>query len=1238
MAKVITYSNILNPLERKTKEIEANTAYELLETMDIDREVYEVIVSKNQEIIEGDFEIKEGDIITVSIVPQGGGSSKSILGTVAMIALVAVAPYAAGAMMGATAGMVSAGLYGGLTGSLIFGGLQAAIIVGGGMLVNSLLMPQTPSFNASTLDNLQSSPTYSWDVIGNSIEQGKPVPILYGTHRVTPPLVSKFVETKDNLQYINLLYAVADGVTTIDGNSVYINDETIRNYNDVEVYTRDGSNEQNIIGIFDDVISDKQINRKLSTEWVYTNTDGNTVSGIEVGLVASQGIWYVADDGKLVDNTVKVQIEYYRNGQWIAMATDNIESGEIILGYWLKRNSDSYLKFSTKQDALDYQIGNYKPQPIETSSILPDNAYPTDWYRIYVESETIISEVKYAEITNNEQTALRKTFKVQGLPEDSYQVRARFYEEPQTGSRYGSTMYFEYLQETITDDFTYPNTALLGLRILATDQLSGSLPRVSVIASNSLNNPSDVCKDILERSGENLSSAELTKFTEWKNNCIDRGYTCNIYFDSVYTVRKALDIVGLLGRGSVIQFGSKWSVIIDKPDETPVQGFLFTMGNITKDSFNEQFLPLQDRANKIEITYYDDTADYAPQILEVSNATYDTVDTVITSSINYVGCTNKDMALRYAKYLLNCNRYLTITQSFEVDTEAMICRVGDVIKVAHDLPQIGYSGRIVSATTSEIVLDREVLMEAGESYYIEIRYSDTDQIVTANVVNSETETDTIEISPALTKAPTKHDIYSFGTTNRTSKKMRVLNITKGAKQRSKITAIEYIEDIYNDSEQIEAFSESTFGLKGLSLTETISYTNTSVVSTITASWRGESLYYNVYVNNVFYATTYNNTIDIAGKEAPETYTVKIVDSRGAEVNGKITLIGRFAPPEPPTNFKAIQNGNIVRFNWTKSIALDVEKYEIRAGVTWESSFKIGLVGNVNTFEWFPDMNRTYRFWIKSLDYSNIYSVNAQEVQLNITGIDEKLNVVITEDFASTTTPPCGTTSGLVFIVGKGYIPISTATFEELSTLAFNDISSEAFGAEPTFESCAIDTQKIGLTKIRILSDYTATSSNATFGTFAERTFGLNSFDTFGAVTVEVDFNIYFSISDDDITYSDYELYTGIVDRTFRYIKIKYEFNKEVAGLDVLIQSLKLILDVPDINYTIKDIDIVNNATISYNTYGLSFYQAPNIRVTSKDAISFYQVTNITNTSFDIYAYDSAGSPTTARFDINIQGY
>ncbi len=1228
MAKVVTFSNILNPLERQTQEVEATTSTELINMLDFDTKIYEVVVSRNQEIITEEVEIVEGDVFAITVIPigGGGGGGKDIIKSIAMIVVAVVVTYYT---QGAGAGLF--GQAGSLSSYVATGVGMAA----GGMLINAILPPQIPSYDGGTLSNIQNSATYSWDLKGNSVEQGKPVPILYGTHRVTPPLISQYVETKDNLQYLNVLYAVADGETTINTSSIKINDEPISNFNSVTMYTRDGTLDQSIIGIFDDTHSDKQVNKKLSTDWQYSTTTGNSVTGLEIGLIASSGIYFVDSTGNFQNYTIKVDVQYYYNGQWIYISgSENTISVGVPISYIVK-GYNTYYKFLRLLDAQNYRRYGYN---IGISTTLPTN---TKIYEsgIWGEYSTEVVDNSFSELTDNKQETLRYTYKVNGLPPDQYETRARFYEAPTEGSRYGSDMYFEYLQETVTDDFIYPGTALLGLSILATDQLSGSLPKITVKASNNISNPSNACIDILEKSGETLSTEELEKFTEFEEWCDLKSYTCNIYFDEIYTVRSALNMVSKLGRAAVLQYGSQWSVNIDKPNELPVQSFLFTMGNIKADSFSEEFLPIQDRTNKIEITYYDETVDNEPQIIEVSNSNYDEVENVNTSSINYIGCTDRTMALQYAKFLLNCSRLLTITQSFTVATELIVGRVGDVIKVAHDLPGIGESGRIISASTTGVVLDREVTLTLGINYYVELRYSNTNEIITTEVVNTVTTTDTLTFTIPLLISPEKYDVYSFGEYEKTSKLMRIVDISKSSDLESKISALEYVADVYDDAEYIIPHTESVLGLRGLSLNEAISYENTSIISSIIATWRGASLYYDVYINDEFYKRIYKDSIKIENQLAPSSYIIKVVDSLGKEESKSISLLGRFAPPEPPTNFKAIQNDNIVRFSWDKSIAQDVAKYEIRTGVTWENSKVIGIVGNVNTFEWFPDMNATYRFWIKSLDFSKIYSQITQEYQFNVTNIDEKLNAVIEYDGIDTATPICSTNiQGLIFITGQGYVSFNSVSWEDLGDITWEDLGDLAWSEEAIFESCVLDTTKQGITKIRILSGYSATFSNPSWSDLGDRTWADYPFDTWESFTaVDVFMNLFYSISNDNITFTDWVEYTGVVDEDFRYIKFKYEIESG-QGVEVNIDTFKAILDVPDTFYDIRDIEIVNSTTISYNTLGLTFYEKPFIKVISKDSISFAVIKNESNSSFDIEAYDENGSLKTATFDINIQGY
>lgn len=213
------------------------------------------------------------------------------------------------------------------------------------------------------------------------------------------------------------------------------------------------------------------------------------------------------------------------------------------------------------------------------------------WYPLgYVGSSTVIS--------GSETSTLRKTFKAD-LAENKYYLRTKFVSAPTSGSRYGSDCYLEYITEEIGDDFIYPSTALIAIRALATDQLSGNSPKISCVVSANSSNPSLIAQQMLSESGID-SVRILSSFNEWETHCNTKGYAFNGVFDSSTSLRKALDLVGTAGRGTVLQFGSKFDVIMDRAEEIPVQSFTFGMGNILKDSFSQSFLPIVDRANVIE--------------------------------------------------------------------------------------------------------------------------------------------------------------------------------------------------------------------------------------------------------------------------------------------------------------------------------------------------------------------------------------------------------------------------------------------------------------------------------------------------------------------------------------------------------------------------------------------------------------------------------------------------------------
>ena len=899
---IITQHNILNPHDRMVLPTYATHSSQVLNDLLI-ADGFEVTLYKNSELQLEPFDIKQGDIINVIFIPTGGGGGgKSIISLVAMIGLAVFAPQIA-LGMGFTQGTIA------------FGFAQAGIMLAGGLIINAVV--GTPSTDLSINDNLSTSTTYSWDESYNKFQQGLSIPKVFGTHKITPPLISKYIETIDNKQYFNGLYAVNDGeVNSIT--DIKINDESIDNFTDVIYEFRTGTLNQSLIQNFDNIRSDKSVSRKLTTDYVTTETNGNSVIGLTTTLLFPRGLYYAQDDGTIGSNSVKIILEY---------SNDNIT--------WYRFGGDSLEKI------------NFKDRfPVITGGVLP-----------------------YTTISGSETSTIRKTFKLNYLPENKYYVRVKFYENPPSGSRYGSDCYLEYITEEIGDDFIYPSTALIAIRALATDQLSGSNPKISCIVTANSSNPSLICQQMLTESGID-SIRILSSFNEWESNCTAKGYAFNGVIDTSMTLRKALDLVSVAGRGSVIQFGSKFEVIMDRAETIPVQSFMFGMGNILKDSFSQSFLPILDRANVIEATYYDADLDYEATIVEVSNNNYDSVAEENRTSVTLVGFTNRQQAIKHCRYLLNCNRYLTETVSIEADKDSLVCKYGDIVRVSHDVPQYGFSGRIKHCTLTTVTIDRKVTMVSGKSYYIQLKDNENN-IIEHYVNNSLSTTDTLTFTTPLTEAYTKYDNYSFGEVGKASKLFRVLRISTASDMTRKLELLEYNEDVYADSGDIDVPLISALELSNLRATDYIRYAKDGSIETVMQlAWSGASLYYVVsYKKNTDSAyqsiKVFDNKIDLIVDDT--LYNVSVLDANGASISLDYQVVGKLAKPNAITDFTSNELNDVFSISWAYNDApIDFKEFRI-----YQNNI---LLGSANSLSYnVPIIEKTSIVSVRAVDTSGVES-------------------------------------------------------------------------------------------------------------------------------------------------------------------------------------------------------------------------------------------------------------------------
>ena len=327
-------------------------------------------------------------IITAHVA---GGGLKSILGTVAMIALTAV-----------SGGIATGGIWGiggnTLTSYLISG----SVMYLGGRLINSVFPQQTPTMADNSV-----SQTYGWDLPTITTTEGGIIGETYGTCIPTPQLLEEHVETaSDGKQYLNLL--LCGGYGPVDSvSNIRIDRTPIDNFSGVQIETRLGTNDQEPISFFKNTPVDQEISLTLEQDKpIIRTTDSAKASAIEITMEWSNGLYHLNNDGNYETTSVSFDIYYRLSGK-------------------------------------------------------------TDWTK--AESITV---------SNGSGDGFRKSYKYDVPDVGRYDVKIVMTSMPK-GTRYMTNTTWSILTAYNSGVYSRPGKVLIGLRMLATNQLSGGLPSVN---------------------------------------------------------------------------------------------------------------------------------------------------------------------------------------------------------------------------------------------------------------------------------------------------------------------------------------------------------------------------------------------------------------------------------------------------------------------------------------------------------------------------------------------------------------------------------------------------------------------------------------------------------------------------------------------------------------------------------------------------------------------------------------
>ncbi len=497
---IVKIKNPFNKLDRTTSLVDYS-GESLLEVRnkhfptDID-----VITSLNGKVI------AKHDLEHIYLVPNDyvlfipaieGDDILPVLAMVALVIVAIVAPYGL-----AAAGIISSATAAGLGGTLI----SAGIMMVGGILINSFLAPTTPfietptisgsSLTSGGLDDSSASQTYSWNP-QTTQQQGLIIPKIYGTMKATGNIIAAYIENISDSQYLNVLINLGYGPIR----SIYtfkISDQLSSSFNSINIETRRGLIDQSVISNFNDTKVEYSLSRKVvyGTPIEYT-TIGDNFDALEVDITFPNGLYYSNDQGGLdaISESFYVQvanlnapstwycltntptaysyIEYvgqWRQGYWSLRFTDGETAGETI---WMDTGAPGSSNYN------DHYEGEKVSDVAAFMTYYYDNTNGSWTYSFWHWCGDVIT--KYATalssatiVTGAQTNTIRRTYRIDGLQAGQYKVMVAKNTPEYNSSRYGEDMYLSAVREIHVDDFQYPKHVLVGIKALATDQLSGS--------------------------------------------------------------------------------------------------------------------------------------------------------------------------------------------------------------------------------------------------------------------------------------------------------------------------------------------------------------------------------------------------------------------------------------------------------------------------------------------------------------------------------------------------------------------------------------------------------------------------------------------------------------------------------------------------------------------------------------------------------------------------------------------
>lgn len=658
--------------------------------------------------------------------------------------------------------------------------MASAIAIGGAILVSWALSPGPAS---------QATYSSTYDPTGPKglAQAGTPVPKFYGKMGWCGNVISSYVSFAGQKAYINVLVCYGWGLASNITNPL-INKKPVSDFFDLTYQTRLGSNSQTAIDGFNRTVNGypQEIDMLVANGPIVVTGTGTDVQGLEITVKFPGGLYSVTNKGNYVTAHFVYKIEYAASGtnNWIAplwpdqahmssIGTDN-PNGTVSWPTWNVVPTD---RFAGSGLVYAYDSGSHtagdrwsKTETVtitnlDGSTSTTSATFTGAWERVDSNLDPVLCTQwleGYCAVSADTISALFDTQCIYGLTAGKWDVRVTkigWYQDAHginytdsNSAQQVSDGWLWNINEVTLSNLTYPNMVLVGLKGLATSQLSGLDIQVqstiqhgigadtvlpAALTSYGYDNPAVVAYDLLTNPtygmGVSASNIDVPAFAAWaafndelvtnQDGTQVRRHIFNGGFDQSGDAWSALRTICSMSRAVPVPLGTRYSVALDAPGD-PVQ--LFTVGNIKKGSFQESWLSLDDRCTLLEVEFADAARNYRMD-LPVSVMTAADLNSGLapkTTRTRLIGCTSRDQAWRWAYFHLLSTKLSLRTVQFTAPVEAVCCAFGSIIALQTDVTQWATGGRVQPGSTlSTLNVERpDITFSSGAGWTVSVQH------------------------------------------------------------------------------------------------------------------------------------------------------------------------------------------------------------------------------------------------------------------------------------------------------------------------------------------------------------------------------------------------------------------------------------------------------------------------------------------------------------------------------------